>query len=446
MLTWAERLVFMRFRASQIAEVTGGQLIGDDVLIDGATQDSREVKPGCLFVPLAAGRDGHDFISDAMARGAGAHLTSAENGPGTAIRVSDTSTALADLGAAARCSIGSPVVGITGSVGKTSVKDMTAAVLDSLGTVHASRRSFNNQIGVPLTLLESPPDPTFVVVELGARAEGDIKALCDLARPDIGVVTTVGVAHTEAFGSIDAIVRTKGELLDGLPAHGCAVLNADMSEVLELASRSRAPVLSFGDRGEVRAREVTLDDDLRASFRLESPWGRAQVRLTARGAHMVPNALAAAAVGLFLGVSPDAAAAGLTEAELSPWRMEVTLAPSGVVVINDAYNANPESMTAALDALVLVPGEGRRVAVLGMMAELGDWSDNQHSRIAAYAETLGIEVIPMGTDLYGAGATHDMEVAWDAYKDLNLRTGDAVLVKGSRVVGLEEFARKVLEG
>ena len=161
---------------------------------------------------------------------------------------------------------------------------------------------------------------------------------------------------------------------------------------------------------------------------------------------MVPNALAAAAAGLFLGVSPDAAAAGLAEAELSPWRMEVTLAPSGVVVINDAYNANPESMTAALDALVLVPGEGRRGAVLGMMAELGGWSDNQHSRIATYAETLGIEVIPMGTNLYGAGASHDMEAALDAYKELNLRTGDAVLVKGSRVVGLEEFARKVLEG
>ena len=359
--------------------------------------------------------------------------------------MADTGVALADLGAAARNSFSSPVVGITGSVGKTSVKDMTAAVLAPLGAIQASRRSFNNQIGVPLTLLGAPLEPAVVVVELGARAEGDIKALCDLARPDIGVVTTVGVAHTEAFGSLEAVARAKGELLDGLPPGGCAVLNADVPEALGLADRSRAPVLTFGDRGEVRAREVVLDDDLRAQFRLESPWGRVDVHLGARGAHMVPNALAAAAVGLFLGVPPAGVAAGLAEAELSPWRMELATSPSGVLVLNDSYNANPASMSAALDALASLPGDGRRVAVLGLMAELGDRTADEHAKVAVDAEARGVEVIPVGTDLYGSAAAADVDGALVAVAEADLVAGDAVLVKGSRVVGLEVVAGHLVE-
>ena len=435
----------MRFRASQVAEATGGQLVGEDVLVDGATQDSRLVTAGCLFVPLMAERDGHKFIADALDAGAAAYLTSREPGPGTAIRVADTGVALADLGAAARNSFSSPVVGITGSVGKTSVKDMTAAVLAPLGAIQASRRSFNNQIGVPLTLLGAPLEPAVVVVELGARAEGDIKALCDLARPDIGVVTTVGVAHTEAFGSLEAVARAKGELLDGLPPGGCAVLNADVPEAVGLASRSRAPVLTFGNRGEVRAREVVLDDDLRAQFRLESPWGRVDVHLGARGVHMVPNALAAAAVGLFLGVPPAGVAAGLAEAELSPWRMELAASPSGVLVLNDSYNANPASMSAALAALASLPGDGRRVAVLGLMAELGDRTADEHARVAADAEARGVEVIPVGTHLYGPAAVDDVDEALVVVAEAGLVAGDAVLVKGSRVVGLEAAASRLLE-
>ena len=203
--------------------------------------------------------------------------------------------------------------------------------------------------------------------------------------------------------------------------------------------------MTFGDRGEVRAREIVLDGNLRARFRLESPWGRIDVHLGARGAHMVPNALAAAAVGLFLGVPPAGVAAGLDEAEFSPWRMELATSPSGALVLNDSYNANPASMSAALDALTSLSGDGRRVAVLGLMAELGDRTTDEHARVAADAEALGVEVIPVETDLYGLAAVDDVDGALVAVAAAGLVAGDAVLVKGSRVVGLEVVASHLLE-
>ena len=269
----------MRFRASEVAAAVGGELVGDDVTLDGATQDSRAVTPGCLFVPLVADRDGHGFIDGAMAGGAGAHLTSGAIGAGTAIRVPDTAVALCDLGSAARASTTARVVAVTGSVGKTSVKDLTAAVISKGGSTHASERSFNNEIGVPLSILGAPEDVDFLVLEMGARAEGDIARLAGIARPDVGVVTTVAMAHTSAFGSLEVVARTKGELLDGLPPDGCAVLNADDDLVMGQAGRARCPILTFGERGEVRARDVSLDDLLRPAFRLESPWGRTEVHL-----------------------------------------------------------------------------------------------------------------------------------------------------------------------
>ena len=434
----------MRFRASQAAAAVCGDLVGDDVLLDGATQDSRATTPGCLFVPLVAERDGHDFIEAAMEAGAGAHLTSGPAGPGTAIRVPDTAVALRTLGAAARDSTGAQVVGITGSVGKTSTKDLTAAVLARTGGTHAGIRSFNNEIGVPLTLLGATDDARFLVVEMGARTEGDITDLCAVARPDVGVVTTVAAAHTGVFGSLEAVARTKGEILDGLPPDGCAVLNADAPDVMGQAGRARCPVLTFGDRGEVRAQKVMVDDFARPSFRLESPWGRIDVRLAVHGAHMVANAVAAAAAGLFLDVPLADVAAGLTEARLSPWRMDVQRAPNGLTVINDAYNANPTSMLASLDALVAVAVTGRRIAVLGLMAELGDEEAPAHAAVAEQAAERGISLVAVGTDLYGLEPLEADAVA-DHLDGLALGSADAVLVKGSRVVGLEVLAGRLLE-
>jgi UDP-N-acetylmuramoyl-tripeptide--D-alanyl-D-alanine ligase len=337
------------------------------------------------------------------------------------------------------------VVAVTGSVGKTSVKDLSAAVLSKGGSTHACERSFNNEIGVPLSILGAPDDADFLVLEMGARAEGDIARLTGIARPDVGVITTVAMAHTSAFGSLEVVARTKGELLDGLPPDGCAVLNSDDDLVMGQAGRARCPVLTFGERGEVRAREVNLDGGLRPSFRLESPWGRSEVHLEVHGAHMVSNALAAAAVGLFLGLSPEDVAAGLSGARLSPWRMEVATAPSGLVVVNDAYNANPASMVAGLEALASLAVAGRRIAVVGLMAELGRHEATAHREVADQADGLGIDLLAVGTDLYGVAPLAGIDEASTHLAGLALGDGDAVLVKGSRVAGLEALAARLLE-
>jgi UDP-N-acetylmuramoyl-tripeptide--D-alanyl-D-alanine ligase len=332
------------------------------------------------------------------------------------------------------------VVGVTGSVGKTSVKDLTSAVLNQKGPVHASPRSFNNEIGVPLTLLNTPEEATAVVAEMGARHPGDISNLCAMVHPDVGVITTIGMAHTGVFGSLEAVAQAKGEIIEGLPAAGCAVLNADVPEVMAQADRTRAQVLTFGQAGEVRAREVRVGADLRPSFLLESPWGRIEVRLEARGAHMANNALAAAAVGLVLEVPLDQVAAGLAQAELSPSRMQLGTAPSGLLVIDDAYNANPLSVGAALEALAAVEAPGRRVAVLGLMAELGDDAPLAHQQMAQKAAALGVELFTVGTDLYGPSPQADIDAALK-----NLGHGDVVLVKGSLVAGLQALAARLLK-
>lgn len=409
------------------------------------------VVPGCLFVPLVADRDGHDFVEDALAAGAVAHLTHEPSlvSSGVAIRVGDTSTALLDLGSAARRSIGATggrVVGVTGSVGKTSTKDLLAAVLTRIGTSHGSIRSFNNEIGVPLTMLNAPANVRHLVVEMGARSEGEISRLAEVARPDVAVLTTIAPAHLGEFGSLEAVARTKGEIFDRLPPNGFAVVNADVPEAITQAGRARCPVLTFGKRGEVRASEVRLDEVLRPTFRLESPWGRVEVGLAARGSHMVDNALAAAAVGCLEGVGLEDVAAGLSSASLSPWRMEVVQAEAGYIVVNDAYNANPTSTFAALEALAALPGKGRRIALLGLMAELGDDALASHAAVASRASELGVELVAVGTNLYGSEMYDDVDVALAGLQERKLGTSDAVLVKGSRVAELETLVDRLLEG
>ncbi|MEY2436255.1 MAG: UDP-N-acetylmuramoyl-tripeptide--D-alanyl-D-alanine ligase, partial [Acidimicrobiaceae bacterium] len=316
----------MRFRSSAVAAAVGGTLHGDDVEVAGVAIDSRLVSGGELFVPIVAERDGHDFIAPALAAGAAAYLTSRAPAGGTAIVVEHTAAALLDLGRMARAALPDLVVGVTGSVGKTTVKDLTASVLAERHRTAASERSFNNELGVPMTLANAPDDTEAVVVEMGARGRGHIALLCDVARPTIGVVTVVALAHAEMFGSLKEVAAAKGELVEALPSDGTAVLNADDDWVAGMARRTTAKVLTFGvDRPsvDVLAEGVALDEELRPSFRLRSPWGEVDVRLSVRGAHQVTNALAAGAAALAAGAGVDDVAAGLGAATPSPWRMEL---------------------------------------------------------------------------------------------------------------------------
>ncbi len=415
-------------------------MIGPDVTVDGATQDSRTVGPGQLFVPLVAERDGHDFIDGATANGASLYLSHrADETPAagaTAVVVDDTMTALTALGRAARARLGGPVVAITGSVGKTSTKDLLSGALGTAFATHAAVGSFNNEIGVPLTLLNTPDDTEVSVVEMGARGIGHIAELCAIATPTVGIVTIVAGAHTGEFGSVDNIAVAKGELVEALPADGLAVLNADNRWTAAMADRTEAAVLTFGTdpAAAVRVRTVELDDELRGTFTLDTEWGVVSARPTTRGAHMATNVAAAVGTALWLGASVADVEQGIATSSPSPWRMEVHHTPGGGLVINDAYNANPTSMRGALDSLASL-ARPRKVAVVGYMAELGDEEGADHLAIADYVRAVGAELIPVGTDLYGIEPVDDPIAAVGAV------AGDtAILVKGSRAAGLETVA------
>jgi len=428
---------------SEVARATGGRLEGTDVAVAGASIDSRSIGPGQLFVPVVAERDGHDFIAAAIQAGATGYLTARpapEPGDAAAVVVPDTVAALGALGRHVRSGLDAHVVGVTGSVGKTSVKDLLAAALAARWRTAASVRSFNNELGVPLTLLNAPAAVEALVVEMGARDIGHIKALCDVAAPTVGIVTRVAAVHTEVFGTIEEVAAAKGELIEALPAHGVAVLNAEDPRVAAMARRTEARVVSFGAGGDVRAESVTLDGELRPSFRLTSPWGCEEVHLAVRGAHMVDNALAAAAAALACDVPLAGLVEALAGAALSPWRMELLSARDGGVVLNDAYNANPTSMAAALRSLAVLSAE-RRVAVLGVMAEIGATSDEEHRAIGVLARELGVEVVAVAVPAYGGRLVADLDAAADAVGEVG--TGVAVLVKASRVAGLERLAHRL---
>lgn len=428
----------MRLQLSRVAEVTGGDLLGHDVEIDGVTVDSRATAPANLFVALRADRDGHDFVPDALDAGAAGLLVDRPVDAPSAVVVPDTAVALRALGAHARDQLGDRVVGITGSVGKTSTKDLAAAVLARAQPTWASARSYNNEIGVPLTLLGAPDGTAATVVEMGMRGFGHIAELCAVARPTMGVVTSVAMVHTELVGDLDGVARAKREVVESLPASGHAVLNAADPRVAAMAAHTDARVVLFGEGGHVSAERVELDDELRPRFHLVSDWGSTDVAVAARGLHQVGNALAAAAVGLVWDVPLEGVAEGLATAALSPWRMELTRTSAGAVVINDAYNAGPASMEAALRSLAALPAH-RHVAVLGHMAELGPDGPDEHRRIGEVATALGIRVVAVAEPAYGVGdLVVDADAAIAALSPLS--DGDAVLVKASRSAGLEVVA------
>ena len=433
----------MRLTTREVATAVGGTVTGPDTVVEGASTDTRTLLPGQLFVPVVALRDGHDFVPAALAAGAAAYLTSRSPAGGTAVVVDDTSRALWELGGHARTRLGDLVVGITGSVGKTTVKDLAAGSLGAGLRTHATRASFNNELGVPLTLLGAPDGVEAVIVEMGARFPGDIAALVELARPTIGVVTSIGSAHLEHLGGPDGVRREKGSLIEGLPADGYAILN-DVDCGADVRSRTAATVVTFGGAsGDVRGAVVSLDDDLRPTVRVDSPWGSGTTTLSVRGEHQAVNAAAALATAVCAGVGFEAALTGLAAAEGSRGRAELWRTPSGLRVLDDSYNANPASMEAALRSLARVSAD-RRVAVLGEMAELGETGPPAHRAIGDLAESLGIEVVAVAGAPYGGTAVATQDEALALVEALP--TDSVVLVKASRSVGLDRLTDALRDG
>jgi UDP-N-acetylmuramoyl-tripeptide--D-alanyl-D-alanine ligase len=444
----------------EIVAITGGRVArGGDAnpVARGFAFDSRVLRPGEGFVALRDVRDGHDFVLDAFAAGAALalveHLPPAVEGP--LVVVDDAGAALRALGAAARQRLGDAVVvGITGSAGKTATKDLTAAALGADRRVHASAASFNNEIGLPVTLLAAPVPVDAVVLEMGARFAGNIRELCAIARPSVGVVTNIGLAHAEHLGGPAGVAAVKGELVEALPADGLAVLNAGCGPSGSLRHRTAVRVITAGTdaAADVRASEVRLDAELRPTFRLDTPWGSvATVRLQVRGAYQAENAALAAAVALAHGVPLDAVVAGLTTAGSAAWRMELLTSGDGIVVLNDAYNASPASMQHALESFAALPVTGNRIAVLGEMRELGSHAAAEHTALGTRVADAGVTVLVVvgpGTGGLAAAAAargvdvHEVRDHEEAVKVVRAvaRPGDAVLVKASRAVGLERVA------
>jgi UDP-N-acetylmuramoyl-tripeptide--D-alanyl-D-alanine ligase len=462
---------------AEVASIVGGTLgggAGPTTRVTGSVEfDSRQIEPGGLFLALAGDEhDGHDFAESAIAAGAVAVIATRPVDVAH-IQVSDALVALADLARAVLRRLPDVIViGITGSSGKTSTKDLLAQVLTTIGPTVAPPGSFNNELGHPYTVLRATPQTRFLVTETSARGLGHIRYLTEIAPPRIGVVLNVGSAHLGEFGSRAAIALAKGELIEALPAadaRGVAVLNGDDPLVRAMASRTGARVVLVGRSPDctVRATDVTMDELGRAAFTLEalenSIAASAPVTLRLSGEHHVANALAVAAVGLECGLGVDAVAIALSNAiAVSAWRMQVTERADGVIVINDAYNANPESMQAALETLHAVgvahPG-ARTWAVLGPMAELGPDTGPAHRELGRLAATLdfarlvavGSEARPIidGAVLEGwAAAEPDWVADTESATRLlqaQLRAGDVVLIKASRAAGLERVALALVD-
>ena len=455
---------------SEIAAVVDGEVASDvpgagEVEVTGAPfLDSREVVPGGLFAAFAGEQvDGHRFAEAAVSAGAAAVLGGHPVGV-PAVVVDDVREALQRLAQHLLERLPDlTVVGLTGSQGKTSTKDLLAAVLPAGGSTVATAGSFNNELGLPLTVLRADEQTRFLVLEMGARGIGHIAELCRIARPDVSLVLNVGKAHLGEFGTQQDIATAKGELVEALRRDGLAVLNADDPLVSAMAARTSAPVLTFG-RGPsaaVRLTDLEVGRDGRPAFTLTYDGRSARVHLRVLGAHMADNAAAAAAVALGLGLDLDAVAERLAEVSgLSRWRMELHERADGSCVLNDSYNANPDSMAAALRALVsLAEGrEGRSVAVLGEMRELGESSEAEHRAVGRLAGELGVaRVVGVGPAaaaiVEGARETSEEEpvqvqdnTAAVAWLREHVEPGDVVLVKASRGARLDEVADALLGG
>ena len=438
----------MRITASEVAVCAGGTVIGGDATANGISFDSRSLEASQAFVAIVAGRDGHGFVDDARARGAAFAIVNkgraVEGFP--CVEVEDTAAAVTAVGLMCRGRLESTaqgrIIGVTGSAWKTSTKDFIRAVLGSgFRHPHAAHKSFNNDMGVPVTLANAPDGCDAIMMEMGMRGFGEITRLCDVGRPEIGVVTIVGDAHGDRVGGIEGVARAKSELVRALPAHGTAVLNGDDPRVAAMASVSPARVVTYG-QGEactVRYSVVGVDGDGRCTVEFLHDGVTSRSTLTVPGPHMASNACAAVAVGVVCGVPLPTAVGSLRDVEPAGQRVQWRTSRSGMRILDDTYNANPSSMIAALHTLRASSAAGH-VAVLGMMAEITE-PEQSHRRVWQHACDLDIDVIALETGLYGP-APSSVE---DAVRTVaGLGADVAVLVKGSRSARTERVVDALL--
>jgi UDP-N-acetylmuramoyl-tripeptide--D-alanyl-D-alanine ligase len=453
-------------KASQIAEIVGGNLVGSDVVVDKAPVfNSKEASKGSIFLALSGEtRDGHDFVSEAFGNGIEIALVSKQV-PERHILVPDVLKALGSLAKYLRLNLPElKVIAITGSQGKTTTKDLLTELLSGKGKTVSPKGNFNNELGAPLTLLECTKETKYCVVEMGARHIGDIAALCQIATPDIGVVLKVGSAHIGEFGSAEAIAKAKSEMISSLADDAIAVLGDYDQFTPAMAKLHKGRTILFGEKSddEIRAADLEMREGC-SHFDLVAPDGRASVGLRIVGIHQTSNALATAAVGHALGFNVDYIAGALSTATVqSKWRMQVSEFDSRVL-INDAYNASPESMEAALRTLILFAQErgGQAWAFLGKMHELGESSPAEHARIGRLAEEIGIDHLvciaapEFAATLSGAtdgggnstSSTMSVHICSDKNEAMKLipqiSEGDVILVKASRSEHLEELAESI---
>jgi UDP-N-acetylmuramoyl-tripeptide--D-alanyl-D-alanine ligase len=454
----------IRFGINEIIEATGGRLLAGDsgLTVAGISTDSRKIIPGSIFVALKGERfDGNDFIADAFKNGAAAVLTGRDPGnfPGkTVIKAEDTLRALHDLASYYRERFEIPFTGITGSVGKTSTKEMVACALGTQFNVLKSEGNFNNEIGVPLTIFRLEPEHEAAVIEMGMSGFGEIRALARIVRPEVGIITNIGLSHIEKLGSRQNILRAKLELLEGLQPGGLLILNGDDVLLSGVKDLLEVRTVSYGleEDADYRAYSIRSRGEKGIDFNIILDGSEYAVHVPAPGVHNVYNALAALAAGRELGIPADILIKGI--AGYSPGHMRLNIIRTGgLTIINDAYNASPQSMKAALDVLGEIEAD-RRIAVLGDMLELGDWSISAHRETGAYAAGSGADLIIT----VGGAAAHIAEGAAEAgfprsgtavlenndeavrwLQDI-IRKGDAILVKGSRGMMMEEIVNSLI--
>jgi UDP-N-acetylmuramoyl-tripeptide--D-alanyl-D-alanine ligase len=458
----------------QICDIVSGELIGDPTIkVSGISIDSRSCAVGDLFAAIVGERvDGHDYVSQAVKAGANALLTSKQvEGSQVIVPASPDALdpvihAIAKISSHVRSLMrGVEVIGITGSSGKTSTKDMIGQVLSHAATTHAPAGSLNNELGLPLTLLSAPRDVKYLVAEMGMRGLGHITYLCELAQPTIGVITNVGRAHIGEVGSIEGIAKAKSELVRAIQPSGVVVLNADDERVLAMRELTEATVFTYGfaSTADVRAENLQLSAYGSYNFDLVYRGERIPASIPMLGEHNVLNALAAAAAGISVGMEvTDIARALTTLKQMSKWRMEVHQVPGNVTIINDAYNANPESMAAALETLTAIPATGKTFSILGKMHELGNDSNVIHEQIAKLASDLGVtQVVAVGDQARAYGLSEiateaktlenkaqksvwlpDFDSACD-YIVKEVNSGDILLFKASRAEQFEVLADRI---
>lgn len=451
------------FDLEYIAHIVGGKLLSPakNCQVNDISTDSRNLSAGALFVPLRGERfDGHDYLSQAVKNGAVACL-SEEIVAGLTVpvvQVDNTLKALGDIAAAYRMQLNGPLVAITGSAGKTTTKEMLAGVLSLAGTGLKTAGNFNNLIGLPLTLLRVKKEHQWAVLEMGTSALGEIERLTEIAQPTVGVITNVGAAHLETLVGLDGVARAKGELLAGLQG-GSAVVNLDdpRVSVLPIANGVKKVTYGLAEKADVRAENI-VEEDGNVRFDLLAKGQQQEITLSVPGRHNVLNALAAATAALELNMSIDDVVQGLNAFVAVPGRMSLYPLACGGLLLDDSYNSNPLSASAALTALSTLKGQGRRIAVLGDMLELGDGSEMMHQELGAEAAEIVDVLIAVGhfadtltKGAVAAGLSGDQTICLSSadeavsYLQKYQRSGDRILVKGSRSVRLDLVSEALLK-